>query len=608
MNSFTIRRTFLNFFKERGHKIVPSSSLLSVDPTVLFTTAGMQQFKEYFLGKPCVYGKRVTSCQKCFRTSDIEKVGDTTHLCFLEMLGNFSFGDYFKKETIEFALEFLTKKCGLDIKNLWISYFKGDKEVPEDKESKQIWLKLGIPEQRIYGFSREENFWGPTGIEGPCGPTTEIHYDLTGKPCEKGSKCIPNCDCGRFVEIWNLVFNEYYQSSNKKLTLLKQKGVDTGMGLERLTMVLQKDLSVFETDLFWPIIKEIIVQRNNVSSYEQDPRFYRIIADHIKASVFLASEGVIPSNVEEGYVLRKILRRAVRFGKLLNLSENFLIPVSREVIKIYENVYPELKSNQAEILTIIQKEGENFNRTLEKGLKQFKKLLKAKAQDKIISGEEAFNIYQSYGFPLELIEELAREEGFDVDKEKFFQALKKHQEVSRAGAEKKFGGHNIETIKNEEEKRRMIKLHTATHLLQQALRQVLGKEVKQMGSDINPERLRFDFSYPQKISSEQLKEVENLVNQKIKEDLEVRKEEVSYEQAIKSGALAFFKEKYPEKVTVYSIGNFSVSPPQIFSKEICAGPHVNRTSELGCFKIVKERSSGLGVRRIKAVLEPKIKD
>lgn len=571
----------MEFFEDKGHTIVPSSSLLATDPSVLFTTAGMQQFKEYFLGKRSPYGNRVASCQKCFRTSDIDQVGDKDHLTFLEMLGNFSFAvpaeasgeggaGYFKKDAIEWALEFLTKDCGLSKENLWITFFKGDEEVPEDKESREIWKKLGFPEEKIYGFSRQDNFWGPTGREGPCGPTTEIHYELSSKPCSLGKKCLPNCKCGRFVELWNLVFNEYYQDKNKKLSSLKQKGVDTGMGLERLAMAVQKKPSVFETDLF-PAIGQT--------------RAERIIADHIKGSVFLASEGILPSNVEQGYSLRRILRRAIRYAKVLKKPENFLISLAQKNIEIYQDVYPELSSNKADILTIIQNEQEKFEKTLEKGLKQFEKLVK----DKKISGEEAFNLYQSYGFPLEFTEELAREQGLELDRTEFEKAIKKHQKVSRAGAEQKFGGVGREASYQG------AKLHTATHLLHQALRQVLGPHVKQMGSDITPKRLRFDFSHGAKLTQEEIKKVEEIVNQKIKEDLEVRKEEMAYSEAIKSGALAFFKEKYPEKVSVYSIGSFS--------KEICAGPHVKRTSELGKFKITKEESSAAGIRRVRAILE-----
>jgi len=609
MNSKELRKKFLDFFGKRGHVIISSSSLLPEDPTVLFTTAGMQQFKEYYLGKPSPHKKRVCSCQKCFRTSDIEVVGDAKHLTFLEMLGNFSFGDYFKKETIKFALELLTKNLKIPIEKLWFSYFKGEKNIPEDKESLEILKNLGISKERIYEFGKEDNFWGPTGQEGPCGPTVEFHYDLIGKSCEKEKKCLPNCECGRFVELWNLVFNEYYQNRNGKLTLLEQKGVDTGMGLERLAMVLQKKESVFETDLFLPIISEIkkIIGIKEISSFERlytppialqkeiekirYQRAIRIIADHIKSSVFLASEGIFPSNVEKGYVLRRILRRMIRFAKLFIQPSGILraglsIPLAKKVIEIYKDIYPEVKSKETDILTIIQKEEEKFEKTLERGLKQFEKI----STKEKIRGEEAFHLFDTFGFPLELTEELAREKGIKVDIEGFKKAFERHRQISRAGVEKKFGG------VGKEAGYQSTKLHTATHLLHQALREVLGRHVKQMGSDINPKRLRFDFSHPQRLSEEEIKKVEDLVNQKIKGDSEVKKEEMPLKDAIKSGALAFFKEKYPEIVTVYSIGNFS--------KEICAGPHVKKISELGKFKIIKEESSGAGIRRIRAILLP----
>jgi len=551
-----LRDKFLDFFVKKGHMVVPSSSLKPTDPSVLFTTAGMQQFKEYYLGKPSPFGKNVASCQKCFRTSDIEEVGDESHLTFLEMLGNFSFGGYFKEEAIKMALEFLIANCKLKIDNLKFTYFKGDKVIPGDLESKKIWLKLGIPENKIIGMGREDNFWGPTGFWGPCGPTTEIHFGD--------------------VELWNLVFNEYYQSEEGKLNPLKQKGVDTGIGLERLAMVVQGKSSVYETDLFFPIMRELL---------GENERAKRIIADHVRSTVFLISEGIFPSNIERGYVLRRILRRVIRYGKILNLPKDFLIPLAQKVIEIYKDIYPEVLSKQTDILTVIQNEEEKFEKTLESGLKNFEKILRKGN----ISGIDAFHLYDTYGFPLELTEELARERGLRIDKKGFDEAFKKHQEISRAGVEKKFGGIGKEAPYE------ATKLHTATHLLQAALREILGNHVEQMGSDITPQRLRFDFFHPQKMTKKELKEVEDLVNQKIKENLEVKKEEMGYEEAIKSGALAFFREKYPERVTVYSIDDFS--------KEICAGPHVSHTGGLGHFKIIKEESAGSGVRRIKAILK-----
>ncbi|MFH1820461.1 MAG: alanine--tRNA ligase [Candidatus Nealsonbacteria bacterium] len=583
MTSKKLRSDFLKFFKKKGHKIVPSSSLLPTDSSVLFTTAGMQQFKEYFLDKKSPYGDKVVSVQQCFRTSDIEEVGDKNHLTFLEMLGNFSFNGYFKKEAIKMSLELMTKVYKLPLDDLWFTYFKGDKDVPEDIESKKLWQGLGIPENRIHGYSREDNFWGPTGKEGPCGPTTEIHYDLTHQPCKKEKMCLPNCSCGRFLELWNLVFNEYYQDETKNLTLLKKKGVDTGMGLERLAMVSQNVASVFETDLFSGIISAI--EKISSEPYNQNPKPYRIVADHIRGAVFLAAAGLLPSNIEQGYVLRRVLRRVMRFGRLLNFPDGFLISLAKEVIASYKSVYPEVKSKEAEILAVIQKEEEKFVKTLFRGLKEFEKI--AKLGD--IEGKDAFHLFDTYGFPLELTQELAQERRLEVDKEGFSQAFKEHRTVSRAGVESKFGGVGKEAGYES------VKLHTATHLLHAALRQVLGKQVKQMGSDISSARLRFDFAYSEKMTPEQVKKVEDIVNEKIKADLAIEKREVEFEEAVKSGALAFFREKYPDKVTVYSAGGFS--------KEICGGPHVKRTSELGSFKIVKEESSSAGTRRIRAILE-----
>jgi alanyl-tRNA synthetase len=568
MNSNELRKKFLNFFEKRGHKIVPSSSLIPTDSSVLFTTAGMQQFKPYYLGEPCPYGPNVASCQKCFRTSDIDEVGDERHLTFFEMLGNFSFGGYFKEEAIKFALEFLIEDCKLQIDRMKFTYFKGDKETPEDIESKKILLKLGIPKEKIFGMGREDNFWGPTGLEGPCGPTAEIH--ING------------------IEIWNLVFNEYYKDREGKLTPLKQKGVDTGMGLERLAMISQNKSSVFETDLFEPILK--LLSTSNIEHRTSNVRSQRIIADHIKGSVFLISEGILPSNVERGYVLRRILRRAILHSKILNLPKNSMIEAAKKVIEIYKDIYPEVLSNQADILTVIEGEKEKFEKTLETGLKKLRLQIEncKLRNEKILPGKVVFDLFQSYGFPFEITREVAKGEGLEVDERDFKERFKKHQEISRVGAEKKFGGVGKVTDYN------MVKLHTATHLFHAALREILGEKVRQMGSDITPERLRFDFSFDRKLTKEEIKKVEDLVNQKIKEDLEVKREEMSLEEALKSGALAFFKEKYPERVTVYTIGNFS--------KEICAGPHVKRTSELGNFKIKKEESAGKGVRRIYAIL------
>lgn len=597
MEASQLRKAFLNFFKEKGHKIVPSSSLIPQDQTVLFTTAGMQQFTLYFLGEKDVikdFGQRtLTSIQKCFRSDDIEKVGDDTHHTFFEMLGNWSIGKdeksgYFKERAIELALEFLTEKLNLPKEKFYITIFKGEKEIPKDTTSKEIWIKFGIPEERIREFGMEDNFWGPVGKTGPCGPTTEIHFDRGEEFGCKGKDCGPNCPaCQRFIEIWNLVFMEYEKDEKGNYKPLFQKSVDTGAGFERLMSVLWGENSAYETELFFPLIKKI--EKESKKKYLENKRFFRIIADHIRAAVFVASEGVLPSNVERGYVLRRLIRRAIRYGKLLELKEGFLLPLAKEVIEIYKDPYFELKSKEEEILTILEKEEERFEKTLEKGLKELEKLFKRKEREKILTGKETFYLYESFGFPLELTKEIAKEKGFEIDEREFKQELLRHKEVSRKGAEKKFGGLGKTPSYN------AIKLHTATHLLHEALRRILGEHVRQMGSDITSERLRFDFSHPKKLTPEEIRKVEELVNEKIRENLPVKKEEMKLEDALKSGALSFFKEKYPKRVSVYFIGDFS--------KEICAGPHVKNTGELGTFKIIKEESVGGGVRRIKAILK-----
>jgi alanyl-tRNA synthetase len=579
----------------------------------------MQQFKEYFTGDKSAQkdfkSKRVATCQKCFRINDIDDVSDATHHTFFEMLGNFSFNDYFKKEAIEFAWEFLTKRLKLDPERLRITIFEGNELVPKDEEAKKIWQDaIGIKPEKIKEFGMEDNFWGPVlgglGGVGPCGPGSEIHYDR-GEEFSKNQctikGCGANCECGRFVEIWNLVFTEYDKQKigdNKyEYKALKYKNIDTGMGFERVLSILQNKPSAYETDLFSSIIQEI--QKRSPDSYAVNPQPYRIIVDHIRGACFLIADGVDVSNTDRGYILRRILRRAIRYGKVLDLSSGFLIPVARKTIENYKDVYPELGDNEENIIKVITKEEEKFNKTLEKGLKQFRKLISKVSEEnangynrsKIISGEDAFTLYQSYGFPLELTKELAKEHGFSIDEKDFRRTQKEHQDVSRVGVEKKFGGHGLENSKPEFKVKddKIIKLHTATHLLHAAIRQILGDEVRQMGSNINEERLRFDFSFSRKVSDEEIKQIQNLVNEKIKENLEVEKKEMDYKQAIDTGALAFFKEKYPDKVSVYSIGDFS--------KEICAGPHTDRIGDLGEFKIIKEQSSSAGIRRVKAVLK-----
>lgn len=600
MTSNELRNKFLEFFKKRGHVIVPSSSLLPTDPSVLFTTAGMQQFSLYLSGKKDVLAdfnnRHLASSQKCFRTGDIEEIGDDTHHTFFEMLGNWSIGQdengYFKEGAIKYALEFLVDELGLDKSRFTITIFKGEGSIEKDEEASQIWQKHGIALDKIKEFGKEDNFWGPVSDVGPCGPCSEIHYDRGEEFGCGRTDCGPSCEyCKRFVEIWNLVFMQYNKNEKDEYELLPQTNIDTGIGFERLVALLQGKKSAYETDIFSLIIEKI--EQLSKKEYEKNKKQFRIVSDHARSASFLISEGVRPSNLGQGYILRRILRRAIRYGKLLDLESGFLNSLTDLVIEKYQEIYPELLSNKENIKLIIAEEEKKFEKTLQSGLKKIQELLELKPSQKLTS-EEVFDLYQSYGFPIELTEEIALEKGFEIDKQGVEELLKKHQELSRAGAEKKFGGVGKDAGEQG------AKFHTATHLLHSALRKLLGEHVEQMGSDINMERLRFDFSHSQKLSAEEIKKIEDLVNEKIKQDLIIEKQEMPLDQALKSGALAFFKEKYPELVKVWTISNPETG--EVFSKEICAGPHAEKTGQLGCFKIIKEESSSAGVRRIKATL------
>lgn len=583
MNSENLREKFLNFFKDKDHTIVKSSSLIPDDSSVLFTTAGMQQFKDCYLKGDSKHGKRVTTSQKCFRTSDIDEVGDQDHLTFFEMMGNFSFDDYFKKQAILWAKEFLIDELNFDEEKLVYTYFKGKTEIPEDKEAREILVESGVDEEKIYPLGREENFWGPTGTEGPCGPTVEIHYITDNEPC--GPDCDPSCDCDRFIEIWNLVFNQFFMDEDGSLSPLDNQGIDTGMGLERLAMVVQGKTHVFETDLFTPLKEKI----DSLTKKDLNQREKRIIADHIKGSVFLIAEGITPSNTERGYVLRRLLRRSMRYRKLLDLPENLLEEVAKVVFEIYKGIYLQ-DVDKSQVFEVIEKERKKFEKALDKGLQKFYKTVEKGS----LSGKEAFHLYSTYGFPIEMIEELCKEEDIEFIRDGFEKAKKEHIKASRKGVEKKFGGVSKDPEREE------IKLHTATHLLHEALRRVLGDHVKQKGSDINPKRLRFDFSHPESMTEEEIEKVEKIVNEKIKQGLKQKLEEMPYDKAVEEGALSFFsKDRYPDVVKVYS---FIDSNGKVFSKELCGGPHVENTKELEQFKITKEKSSSRGVRRIKATL------
>ncbi len=592
-----MRKKFLDFFETKGHKIIPSSSLLPEDETVLLTSAGMQQLIPYICGEKDVVKdfntRHLASVQKCFRTLDIEEVGDDTHHTFFEMLGNWSVGEdrkkgYFKEGAINLALDFLCRELELSKDCMYITVFGGGNEIPRDEEAINIWKKKGIPEDRIVTEGAEDNFWGPVANSGPCGPCSEIHYDRGEEHgCKKN--CGVNCkNCDRFVEIWCLVFMEYWKDEKGDYRKLPQRNVDTGIGFERLVALLQGGKTAYETDLFYPVIKKI--EEVTGKKYETEKEAFRIVADHVRGSVFLVADGVLPSNKEEGYILRRVIRRAVRYGRKIGLDSIFL--PAEEITEQYKEVYPELASG--DILPVIRKEEEKFAKTLQEGLKELKKIkekygMTSNGELQKVSGKDAFYIYQSFGFPLEMIKEELSKERLLVAEEEFGKEFHKHQKVSKIGAEKKFGGVAREAGEQE------AKLHTATHLLHAALRQVLGDSVKQMGSDITPERLRFDFSFERKLTNEELGKIQETVNNIISKSLAVKNEEMNLAEALESGALAFFKEKYPKRVKVYSIDGFS--------KEICAGPHVNNTGELGEFVILKQESVGVGTRRIKAVLQ-----
>ena len=583
MKAIEIRNKYLNFFKEHGHAVIPSASLIPEnDPSVLFTTAGMQPLVPYLLGEKHPEGTRLTDYQKCLRTNDIDEVGDNRHLTYFEMLGNWSLGDYFKDESIKMSFEFLTKELNIPVEKLSVTCFAGDEDCPKDEVSANAWRKAGIPEDHIYFYGKDDNWW-IAGEEGPCGPDTEMFYD-TGKPA-CGPDCQPSCDCGKYVEIWNNVFMEYFKDSNGNYSKLKQRNVDTGLGLERMTMLLQGKETPFDTEIFEPVMKQIenLQKVDNIQSR-------RIIAEHLRASIMVTSDGGRPSNIDRGYILRRLIRRMIRHMNKLGIDLSELANLIDLNIDTLNELYPELKKNRETIKSVIIEEKDKFIKTIAHGEREFnKEIQKLKEQGKNeISGEVAFKLYDTYGFPPEVTQELAEENGMTIDLKKFDELFKAHQEKSKMGSDQKFKGGLAE--QNE----KTIAYHTATHLLHQALRTVLGDHVKQSGSNITEERLRFDFTHPQKMTKEEIQKVEDLVNEQIKRDLPVTCEEMSYEDAKKSGAIGLFTDKYGDRVKVYTIGDFS--------KEICGGPHVTHTGDMGTFKIKKEESSSSGVRRIKAVL------
>jgi len=582
MTSKDLIERYLKFFKDRGHVVIPSAPLIPEnDPSVLFTTAGMHPLVPFLLGEKHPGGKRLVDNQVCLRTNDIDEVGDSSHQTFFEMLGNWSLGDYWKKESITWSYEFLTKEIKINTEKLWVTCFEGDNDIPRDTESSEIWESLGISKDRIIFLPKEDNWWGPAGQTGPCGPDTEIFYDLTGKPC--GSECKPGDGCGRFFEIWNNVFMQYNKNKDGSFELLKQKNVDTGMGVDRTTAVLNglSDNYLVE-DLWRGIINSI--EEISQKKYTENLKAFRIIADHVRASTFVVAEGVIPSNKLQGYVLRRLIRRSIRFGRVLGIRKPFLSKICKSVISTYKGRYPILIKKKKKILNILTQEENKFTLSLKKGLKEIKNI-------KELNGKNAFYLYETYGFPLELTEEIAGEKGQKIDKEVFEDEFKKHKNLSRSASAGIFKG-GLSDASEE-----VTKLHTATHLLHKALRIVLGESVGQKGSNITSERLRFDFSHNQKLSEEEIKKVEKIINEQIEKDLAVTFETKSLDEAKKEGALAFFGEKYGEKVKVYTVGDKN---GDWYSKEVCGGPHVSSTKNIGRVKIIKQEKIGAEIVRIYA--------
>ena len=589
MKAIEIRNKYLEFFKRHGHAVIPSAPLIPEnDPSVLFTTAGMQPLVPYLLGEKHPEGTRLTDFQKCLRTNDIDEVGDNRHLTYFEMLGNWSLGDYFKEESIAMSFEFLTKELGIPVEKLSVTCFAGDEDCQRDEVTASCWKKAGIPEDRIYYFGKDDNWW-IAGEEGPCGPDTEMFYD-TGKP-KCSENCNPSCGCGKYVEIWNNVFMEFFKTKDGKYTKLKQHNVDTGLGLERMTMLLQGKETPFDTELFKPVMDKLQELAGKNDSIESR----RIVAEHLRASMMIIQDGGLPSNVDRGYILRRLIRRMVRHLRKLQINLNELGKLIDLNIDTLKEMYPELHQNSNKIKSVIIEEKDKFEKTLERGEREFNKIvnrMKNEGKD-TISGKDLFTLYETYGFPPEVTQDLAREAGLKVDTTEFDKLFKEHQEKSRMGSEQKFKGGLAGTGEQE------VRYHTATHLLNAALKVILGKDVHQKGSNITPERMRFDFSCDHKLTDEEKKKVEDLVNEWISRGLDVKCEEMKKDDAIKSGAECMFIEKYPDIVTVYSIGN----DREKVSKELCGGPHVKNTSELGHFKIKKEEASSAGVRRIKAILE-----
>ncbi len=592
MKSKELRQLYIDYFKKQNHKEIYSASLIPEnDPSVLFTTAGMHPLVPYLLGEEHPSGRRLVDFQKCLRTGDIDEVGDSIHLTFFEMMGNWSLNDYFKEESIEMSHRFLTEELGIPQDKISVSVFGGDDEVPRDMATFNAWRKLGYPEERIHFYTRKENWWGPAGETGPCGPDTEIFYD-TGKPA-CGPDCGPACNCGKYVEMWNNVFMEYNKTKDGVYEKMSIHNVDTGLGLERVLAIVNKEESIYDTELFRPIINKISeLTKVSYDDADEDTIFaFRVIADHMRAATFILGDdkAVTPSNVDQGYVLRRIIRRVMRYLKKLGTCDGVMVEIAKVIVENYSEIYPELKRNEQFIYDQLTKEEVTFNRTLDQGMKVAAKILDKMSVGEVLDGVTAFRLYDTFGFPLEFTQEVAGEKGISVDVEGFDKCFKEHQEKSRAGAEKKFKGGLADASAE------TARLHTATHLLNGALRKILGDGVYQKGSNITAERLRFDFSFDRKMTAEEIKAVTDIVNEAIRKDIPVVCEEMTVDEAKAAGAIGVFGDKYGEKVKVYTMGEYS--------KEICGGPHAERTGDLKCFKIQKESSSSAGVRRIKAVID-----
>ncbi|WP_113675602.1 alanine--tRNA ligase [Vallitalea guaymasensis] len=589
MTANELRKLYVSYYKERGHQLAAAASLVPEnDASVLYTTAGMQPLVPYLLGKEHPLGKRLVNVQRCVRTGDIDEVGDDYHLTVFEMLGNWSLGDYFKKEAITMSFEFLTEKLNIPVSSLAVTVYKGNDKVPYDAEATQTWLELGLSKEQIFRYGDDENWWGPAGETGPCGPDSEMFYVNDLPDCSE--ECGPACSCGKYVELGNNVFMTYNKDKDGDLTELKQKNVDVGLGFERLLILANSLQNVYETDLFVPLINKL-EEISDVSYDISNEKTYKIICEHTRAAVFILADpkNIVPSNSEQGYILRRLIRRTIRMIHKLGVKKNILPELAQEVIEIYGEAYPEVKLCRETIIEELKKEYDKFNKTLQSGLKMANKYFGKLQAGECLNGQQAFKLYDTYGFPIEFTLELAGEKEIIVDVEGFKGKFEEHQEKSRSGAAGKFKGGLAEHNRNS------VRLHTATHLLNSALRQVLGDSVFQRGSHINSERLRFDFSFHRKLSEEEISQVESIVNKAIKENLDVNCMEMNVEDAKESGAIGIFESKYGDVVKVYDIPGYSL--------EICGGPHVSNTAELGYFKIIKEQSSSSGVRRIKAIVD-----